>query len=198
MSFLEIQTRTGWGKILEAFAEWCQPQPGWITLDVGCGPGLLPALFAQYGCRAYGIDLDEKMLAPGRLHANLVQADAFKLPFPDEAFDLVTASNLLFLLPDPNPVLREIRRVVAAKGQIAMINPSEHMSVPAAIEVADQHNLQGAGRDSLINWAARAEANQRWDRSDVEALLDSAEFQLVDTTLKMRPGLARLAKGKPR
>ena len=52
--FHELQSQTGWGHMLASFARWCAPKPGWRVLDVGCGPGLLPAIFAQAGCHAYG------------------------------------------------------------------------------------------------------------------------------------------------
>ena len=83
--FMEIQTQTGWGHVLQGFAAWCRPQPGWLTLDVGCGPGLLPALLARRGCRAFGVDMDKASLAQC-LYAALAQADAEWLPFPAESF----------------------------------------------------------------------------------------------------------------
>jgi 2-polyprenyl-3-methyl-5-hydroxy-6-metoxy-1,4-benzoquinol methylase len=52
------------GQVLAGFAAWCQPQPGWLALDIGCRPGLLPALLAQRGCRAYGADLDGALSSP--------------------------------------------------------------------------------------------------------------------------------------
>jgi SAM-dependent methyltransferase len=190
-----VQTQTGWGRILQSFAAWCQAVPGWLVLDVGCGPGLLPALFSQSGCQAIGVDLDFATFGPPHLHAALLQANALHLPFPDRTFHLVTASNLLFLLPQPLPALYEMRRLARDDGRIAVINPSEIMSVAAATALADGHKLTGVARDSLLTYAARAEAHQRWSEEELRTLFTVAGLQLDKTALRMGPGLVRFAQG---
>lgn len=193
--FLLIQTQTGWGKVLSNFASFCQPQAGWRVLDVGCGPGLLPALFTQYGCRAWGADIDAQMLAQPRLHPLLTQADAVQLPFASQFFDLVTASNLLFLLPDPLSALREMARVTRLGGLLAAINPSEHMSIMAATSLAEQRNLSGLARQSLLNYASRAENHPRWTEQQMHDLLRAANINLLNSSLAMGNGLARFTSG---
>lgn len=192
--FLELQTATGWGRTLGQFAAWCSPQPGWLALDVGCGPGLLPALFEQAGCRALGLDLDPAMLRQGRLHPRLVCASVMRLPFGPAEFDLVTASNLLFLLDDPAAALAGMARLLASRGQVCLLNPSEHMGREAAAHLADEHRLDGLPRASLLDWAARAEAHARWSEADLGRLLASAGLRLVETATRVGPGLARLAR----
>jgi SAM-dependent methyltransferase len=195
VSFLEIQIHTGWGWVLQSLVDWCQPQADWITLDVGCGPGLLPALLSQRGRLAFGVDLDEHMFSPSGLQSQVAVADAIHLPFPDHIFHLITASNLLFLLADSSLALREIVRLVRPEGLVVMLNPSEHMSAAAATTLADQRGLQGLDRDSLLNWAATAEANRRWGESELQELFTETGLRMVDTSLKVGPGLARFAKG---
>lgn len=63
--FQELQTQTGWSRTLYGFALWCSPKSGWLTLDVGCGPGLLPAIFSKFGCWAVGVDLEMEVLHSG-------------------------------------------------------------------------------------------------------------------------------------
>lgn len=194
MSFLEIQTQTGWGRALQGFAAWCQPEPGWLTLDVGCGPGLLPALLAAHGCQALGVDLDAASLAH-RLHPALAQAQADHLPFPDGFFNLVTASNLLFFLPNPGQTLCEMARLLRADGWVALLNPSERMSIAAATALAQQRGLTGLDRDSLINWAALAEAHRRWGETELSELFAAAGLVVQETALRLGPGLARFVRG---
>ncbi len=194
LSFLEIQTRTGWARTLQGFAEWCSPQPGWRVLDVGCGPGLLPGIFKAAGCTAFGADIDPDLLTGERLHPELLQADACRLPFAERTFDLVTASNLLFLLADPLTALVEFRRVVKPGGQIALLNPSEKMSLSAAAALADERGLQGLARESLLNWARLAETHWRWDSADLNNLMDAAGLHIQASTLKVGEGLARFIK----
>ncbi len=110
--FLELQTHTGWGRMLDSFARWCAPPPGQRILDVGTGPGLLPAIFsADKGNLATGIELDPGMLTDP-LHPDLSLGDAVALPFAAGSFDLVTASNLLFLArTSPTPSGNEPRHL---------------------------------------------------------------------------------------
>jgi ubiquinone/menaquinone biosynthesis C-methylase UbiE len=194
--FLELQTQTGWGRTLAGFAAWCQAQPGWRVLDVGCGPGLLPALFARQGCPAFGIDLDTAMFLPQPLHLQVLCAQAEKLPFASGIFDLVTASNLLFLLADPRPVLGEMRRVTHPGGMLALLNPSELLDQKAAAALADARALDGLARQTLLNWAGRAEANQRWTEQETRELLVSSGIQPVEISLKIGPGFARFTRGR--
>ena len=192
--FHELQSQTGWGHMLASFARWCAPQPGWRVLDVGCGPGLLPALFSQAGCRAFGTDLDPAMLIPGAVHPNSAVADALRLPFPSQYFEMVTASNLLYLLDAPLPVLHEFVRVLKTGGALAVLNPSEQMTVAAATALADERGLTGLARDTMLNYAARAENAVRWSAADLEKLFGQVGLLLKDTTLKMGAGLVRYAR----
>ncbi len=193
--FFAIQTQTGWGRVLQSFADWCGAQAGWSTLDAGCGPGLLPAILHRRGCQAFGIDLDSAMLHPERLHPNLAQADIHRPPFPPGSFHLVTLSNVLFLLADPLPALQALAHLTRPDGQVCLLNPSEKLSLEAASALAEQHSLEGVSRESLINWAQRAETHQRWSEVELAALYASAGLVLVETTLKMGPGLAQFGRG---
>jgi ubiquinone/menaquinone biosynthesis C-methylase UbiE len=194
--FHELQSQTGWGHMLASFARWCAPQPGWRVLDVGCGPGLLPALFSQAGCRSFGTDLDPDMLIPGAVHPDTAVADAIQLPFQPNSFEMVTASNLLHLLDGPLPAIREFTRVLNPGGTLAVLNPSEHMTAAAATALADERQLTGLARDTLLNYAARAEDAIRWSPAEFEELCTQAGLQFKDTTLKMGPGLVRYAKAE--
>ncbi len=165
-------------------------------MDVGCGPGLLPALLAQRGCQAFGVDLAPEMFRPEPLHARLAVADSLALPFAAASFDLVTASNLLFLLADPQAALREIARTLRRGGEAALLNPSERLSEAAARDFADQRQLQGLARDTLINWGRRADAHHRWDENQLRGLFQAAGLRFVQSITIVGPGFARLARAK--
>lgn len=191
MDFYSIQTQPGWQRALERFADWCNPSPGCLALDVGSGPGLFPEMLRRRGCRAWGVDLDDVLL-----HQNhLVQADACLLPFPDATFHMVTASNLLFFLSEPGAALSEMARLALPGGQVCLLNPSEHLSMASAASLVKQRNLQGIARHSLLEWARRAESHKRWSESELADLYTSAGLLLMETVLKIGPGLARFARG---
>ncbi len=193
--FQELQTHTGWGKTLAGFATWCDPQPGWLTLDVGCGPGLLPALFARLGCRAVGVDLDPGMFRPTPLHRQVCVGDVNHLPFPTSTFNMVTCSNLMFLLPEPQPAMEEIRRLLVPGGRLAMLNPSENLSEQSASKFVHEKGLQGMASATLINWARRAEHNHRWTEQATSTLYEEAGYQYRGSVLKMGRGFARFSWG---
>jgi ubiquinone/menaquinone biosynthesis C-methylase UbiE len=193
--FQELQTQTGWGKTLDHFAAWCNPQPGWVTLDVGCGPGLLPAIFSKSDCQAIGVDLDLGMFRPQPLHSRVVVADVFSLPFPADSFNLVTCSNLLFLLSEPVYAMEEIRRLVAPGGRLAMLNPSENLHDHSAGEYAREKGLHGMASATLLNWANRAVQNHRWTETETGELFTKAGFKYMGSTLRVGPGFARFSRG---
>lgn len=192
-NFLDVQTKTAWGRTLAEFASFCDPQPASVVVDVGCGPGLLPALFAQRGCKSFGVDLDLGLLA-ARLVPTLVQADAFKLSFQRAAFDLVTSTNVLFLLPDPLQALQEWKRILVPGGALCLLNPSEYLSVPAATRLAGKRGLRGTARTSLLNWARNAEINFRWTENETRDLLSRAGFRLEESVLRVGLGFARFTR----
>jgi len=193
--FLELQTKTGWGQMLASFARWCAPQTGLSTLDVGCGPGLLPALFGQAGVQAYGIDHDPEMLH-NPLHTRIAVGEASQLPFQNQTFDLVTASNLLYLNPEPLTILAEMVRVLRPGGWVCLLNPSEQMTLQAARQLADERGLDGLARETLLNYAQRAEDNFRWEIGNLSAMFTEVGLVDLQTTLRMGSGLVRYARGQ--
>jgi ubiquinone/menaquinone biosynthesis C-methylase UbiE len=193
--FQELQTQTGWGRTLSGFAAWCSPKPGWSTLDVGCGPGLLPVIFSKFGCRAIGVDLDLEMFRPSPLHPNVVVADVFDLPFKSQSFDLITASNLVFMLSEPMKALVEIKKLVCPAGRVAMLNPSEHLNEQAASIFIKEKGLDGLARDTLLNWARRAAENYHWTEDETHTLYRDAGLKYMGSIVKVGPGFGRFSWG---
>jgi ubiquinone/menaquinone biosynthesis C-methylase UbiE len=194
-NFLDVQTKTAWGRTLSEFASFCAPRPASVVLDVGCGPGLLPALFAERGCKSYGVDIDLGLLS-ARLLPSLAQADAFALPFPFSTFHLATATNLLFLLDDPARALQEWKRVLMPGGNLCLLNPSEKLSVAAARRLANERGLEGTARLSLLNWANNAETHFHWTENETQELLGRAGFRMEESVVKINPGFARFVRAQ--
>jgi SAM-dependent methyltransferase len=193
--FQELQTHTGWGRTLYGFAVWCAPQPGWLTLDVGCGPGLLPALFSKMSCKAVGVDLDIEMFKPLPLHLVVSVADVNALPFKFNAFDLITASNLVFLLPEPLQALIRLKQLLRSGGKLTMLNPSELLNQQAAVNFADKKGMEGIARDTLLNWAKRSEQHHRWTDDETRVLYTTAGMKYQGSVLKVGPGFGRFSSG---
>jgi ubiquinone/menaquinone biosynthesis C-methylase UbiE len=193
--FLEIQTQTAWGKTLGDFCDWCAPRPGSRALDVGCGPGLLPALFAtRHRVAAYGVDADLGLLAAALAPIPRICASIYALPFEAASFDTLTATNVLFLLGDPPRAMRELSRLLAPGGQICLLNPSPLLSMDSATRLADSRGLTGKNRDSLLGWARRAEKHARWSAEDTQHLARRAGLQLTQSALRVGPGFALFSR----
>ena len=59
--------------------------------------------------------------------ADLRVSDSEKLPFPDEAFDLVMCTFSFHHYPNPGAVLLEMRRVLAPGGRLILADPTGPM-----------------------------------------------------------------------
>jgi ubiquinone/menaquinone biosynthesis C-methylase UbiE len=101
------------------------------VLDAACGTGrALPALRAAVGSTGtvVGVDLTSEMLAQAARHgrgslAELVLADAMKLPLATASLDAVFAAGLLPHLTDPVAGLAELARVCRGGGRLALFHP---------------------------------------------------------------------------
>jgi len=94
------------------------------VLDVATGTGLVAAELLRRGFRVTGLDQSDEMLAVahGRLgQAELVQASAESIPFPDATFDHLTVTYLLRYVDDPGATLAELARVVRPGGTVASL-----------------------------------------------------------------------------
>lgn len=119
--------------------------PGTRLLDVGCGTGELLAEAAARGAAAAGADVAPGMVARARRAApgaDVRVADAEDLPWPDGAFDVVAAVNVLHLADDPGAAVAEAVRVLVPGGLLAVCGWAERDrceldAVEAALAVDD-------------------------------------------------------------
>jgi len=104
-------------------------RPGDRVLEVGGGTGLSLPLYPE-SCHVTGIDISEPMLdrAIARLHGlgrrgvTLRRMDARELAFPDASFDHVLAPYVISVVPEPERVLAEMRRVCKPGGTVLVVN----------------------------------------------------------------------------
>ncbi len=103
-------------------------------LDVGVGTGLaLPHYGPQLSVT--GVDLSGEMLERAKTRVKkahsanieaLLEMDASHLKFADETFDIVMATYVLTVVPDPVKVVEELARVTKPGGTVIIVN---HFSV---------------------------------------------------------------------
>ncbi|HEU5127903.1 MAG TPA: class I SAM-dependent methyltransferase [Glycomyces sp.] len=100
------------------------------VLDIGCGPGTITADLAAIvsAGRVTAVDRAEGVLARAAEHAaargignvDFAVADVHDLRFADGSFDVVHAHQVLQHVGDPVRALREMRRVTAPGGVVAV------------------------------------------------------------------------------
>jgi len=103
--------------------------PGQALLDVGCGPGTITVGLAALVApgEVVGLDRSPEVVAEARAAAGaagapavrFAEGDVSRLDFPDGAFDVVHAHQLLQHLADPVAALVEMRRVCRPGGLVA-------------------------------------------------------------------------------
>jgi ubiquinone/menaquinone biosynthesis C-methylase UbiE len=98
------------------------------ALDIGCGAGDFTVALAQAGAVAVGVDVAEAALSRARArHPGvdfLLVPICGPLPFDDNAFDLVWASEVIEHVADTARWLSEVRRVLAPAGRLLVTTPS--------------------------------------------------------------------------
>lgn len=112
------------------------------VLDFGCGQGFFTVEMAKLAHEAIGIDINPFILSiqiPKSLEGRLkyIQVKGEELPFPDDHFDRILASEILPMIPDPDFFLRQISRVLKPGGKLVICNGAGH---PA---IADLYEAKG-------------------------------------------------------
>lgn len=117
------------------------PLAGTRVLDVGAGTGIAGTVAHEKGAASVvATDRAAGMLRRNATDRTVVVADAYDLPFPDDAFDLVVAAYLVNHLEAPDRGLREFRRVAPA-----VLTSSFHAAWDHPAKAAVDEVMAGAG-----------------------------------------------------
>lgn len=118
------------GADLERLVELAAPRATDSALDVSTGGGHVALALAPHVARMVASDLTPRMLAAARAHisaqgatnVDYVIADAERLPFLDESFDLVTVRIAPHHYPDAARAVREMARALKSGGRLVIID----------------------------------------------------------------------------
>ncbi|MGM0451900.1 MAG: class I SAM-dependent methyltransferase [Thermodesulfobacteriota bacterium] len=143
-------------------------------LEVGVGTGLSFPCYPE-DVNVTGIDISPDMLEIARRYVNgskpcrrsLFLMDAQRMSFADNSFDRVAAMYVVSVVPRPDTMMREIKRVCKPGGDIFVLNHfSNQQLLPRALETAllPFQNLLGFS-----------------PRFSLEAFLQHSPLHVVDT-----------------
>lgn len=123
----------------KAVIEKMRCQPGDRVLEVGVGTGLSLPLYPA-DVEVVGIDICPEMLERaerrkerlGLDNVSLRVMDAENMDFPAHGFDKVVAMYVASVVPDPQRLVAEMRRVCRRHGEIFIVNHFMSESTPMA------------------------------------------------------------------
>ena len=151
-SHAELQREIG--RRLLAHLEFTKITPAKI-LDVGCGTGFFTRLLAEKYQKSdiYAADLSESMVRhtknahprrwPWQRKYHHAVSDAVALPFKDGSFDLVTSNLAMQWVPEPQAMMKEMRRVLAPGGLLLFSTFGRRTLIElkqTLAEVSDNHS----------------------------------------------------------
>ena len=99
------------------------------VLDVGCGTGFATEALLERTEHVHGLDQSAHQLQRAyakfgkRGPVRFYRGDAERLPFADDAFDVVWSSGSIEYWPNPVDALEEFRRVTRSGGQVLVVGP---------------------------------------------------------------------------
>jgi len=110
--------------------------PRGVALDAACGTGRHSAYLASLGYTVIGVDSSAEMLERAREKVpdgEFHEADLHDLPLPDDHVDVVVCALALMHVPDIEPVLAELVRVLRPGGSLVISDwrtPIEGTAIP--------------------------------------------------------------------
>lgn len=161
-------------------------------LEIGYGSGVFMPSLVEHCAELHGVDPHplchevEESLARHHVPATLSQASVESLPYPDGHFDGVVTISALEYVPDIDAACREIHRVLAPDGVLAVVTPGATPVWDLALRLATGESpSQYADRRQRLQPALRD--HFRLDR-EVRVPRFSPKLARLYTGLRLRSG----------
>lgn len=143
--FREHLFRDDTERIAASLWPYAPPAPGETLIELGCGPGFYARRLAERfrELNVVGIDRSVRQLMLARERAAALQlpncrfewGDAHAIPRASASVDVVIASRLITVLPDPERAIAEIHRILRPGGRFFIAEPRPHPIARLPLEV---------------------------------------------------------------
>lgn len=101
-----------------------KPSPNGKILEVGCGTAHCTHKLGERGYSSFALDYSpQAKIFWNQKAAHFIIADGFHIPFKSDSFDLVWNAGVLEHFTDPQPMLKEMKRVCKPGGMVFIIVP---------------------------------------------------------------------------
>ena len=169
------------------FLSFVSAEPNDIILDVGCGPGWLAIWAAKHVREVVGCDRSKRIIEIARRNASVAcvrnvsfqTADATSLPFPDNFFDIVMATTVIYLLPDANKGFAELVRVAKPDGAIVTLDPDVSISPKKMWAYAKANRMSFKDAAKLVSWSYSARMYYPFPEEKLRGLFEKAGLKNV-------------------
>jgi SAM-dependent methyltransferase len=158
---------------------------GASLLDVACGSGQLALIAARAGAKVTGVDIASNLIQKAReraaaegLDARFEEGDAEALPFPDASFDFVASVVGAMFAPRPERAAREMARVCAPGGAIAMANWTRGGFIGRMFQTITKF-IAPSGMPSPLLWGDEETVRERFGDT-VSSIRFTRQFYLFD------------------
>ena len=161
------------------------------TLELACGNGTYSRVLSKNADKVTVTDFSDEMVGAAKKRLNgfenvlVEKADAFDLQYPENSFDTVFLANLLHVVPNPENIVDEVKKVLKTDGRIIVLDFGvEGMSLLSKIGMIIRY-LKTYGKPPSDGMALSTE--------DIQGLLEEAGFTIEKVSLIGRKSKAAFA-----
>jgi ubiquinone/menaquinone biosynthesis C-methylase UbiE len=154
----------------EELCEALDLKAGSKVLDVAAGNGMASLAAGRRWCEVTSTDYVPALLERGRARANaegmameFVEADAERLPFDRDSFDVVLSTFGVMFTPNQDKAASELLRVCRPKGRIGLANWTPDGFIGHVFKTLGKYLPPPAGARSPALWGTRARLGEMFD-----------------------------------
>ena len=171
-------------------------EEGLRVLDVGCATGYLAEYIFHNGCDVSGVDISKNMIREALKKNNFIDfrvADASKLPFKEETFDVVLSASVINVTSNPVGVAGQAFRVCKHGGWATFLFPIDAFTDDDLYRTKTMLGLSGFSAAAMMAWHKSA---PKMSVDDVKELLRCAGFSRCEERLYLNGMVASVSVQK--